>query len=539
MTRVLIAEDEMLVRLGLRNSIQWNRFNMTVIADVSNGLEALEYYERDKPDLIITDLKMPVMDGMQLIEKIRSKDQETKFIILTCVEEFEMVHKAIRYGVSDYILKLTMTPEDMENVLSKISADMNRDQKQLTANPSINEGVVFEKLIKDYMFRQLYSSEELKRLLRKLGRVIPEQKLILLLLEMDQYDRLQQRFKDFKGDLIKASLLNVLNEIIRGYHRGEVFHDEHKRFVILLSFHDVTSEQKQNQLITEMTDHILRVMKSFFNVTVTFGISSMRNGFQSLLSQYNEGISALEDRFFLGPEFILYKQQEVTKHRKEQVAEYMRQILACGYDLKNEALRLQMKSKVDYFLQMDTLYTKSNLIRFIVQMMQLPIALFHLIHKKIFDLNMTNHDKLERCSSLQEAVQIYTEYMKGVMQHYHSRRQYGKEVTEAIEYIHQCFHQDISLKQIADKVSMSANHLSTLFNKETGQSVVDYIQLLRVEQARAMLTETHLKSYEVADKVGFSDHSYFSRVFKKVTGVGPRQYRRRWLQDEEGSEEDD
>ena len=155
---VLIAEDEMLVRIGLKNSIDWEKLNMRVIADVANGQDAMEVYEREKPDLIITDIKMPVMDGMELISKIREKDTKTKIVILTCYEEFDTVHKAINLGVSGYILKLKMTPSEMEAVLKKVQEELSLEDGKKAGleekNPSIGS-ISKENLFKNFI-QELY-----------------------------------------------------------------------------------------------------------------------------------------------------------------------------------------------------------------------------------------------------------------------------------------------------------------------------------------------------------------------------------------------
>lgn len=119
MYRVLIAEDEVFVRLGIKMSVEWEKMGMQVIADAANGQQAWDIYEKEHPDIILTDIKMPVMDGMALIRRIRERDKETRIVILSCLEEFQLVREAISMGVSDYILKLTMTPEDMEKILQK------------------------------------------------------------------------------------------------------------------------------------------------------------------------------------------------------------------------------------------------------------------------------------------------------------------------------------------------------------------------------------------------------------------------------------
>lgn len=127
MFTVLIVEDEVLVSISIKNMIDWAKLDMCVIGEAQNGKDAYELYQREKPNLVITDIKMPVMDGLQLISKIREKDKQTKIIILTCYDEFDLVHKALMLGVSDYILKLRITTKEIEPVLQKVHSEMQSE----------------------------------------------------------------------------------------------------------------------------------------------------------------------------------------------------------------------------------------------------------------------------------------------------------------------------------------------------------------------------------------------------------------------------
>jgi len=132
MYRVLIVEDEIIVRLGLKNSIKWADFNMEVVGDAANGEEGWNQYNLKQPDIVLTDIKMPVMDGIELISRIRENDQLTRIIILTCYGEFELAQKAIKFGVSNYILKMSMGLEEIEEVLKKYRLNWTRRNLQET-----------------------------------------------------------------------------------------------------------------------------------------------------------------------------------------------------------------------------------------------------------------------------------------------------------------------------------------------------------------------------------------------------------------------
>ncbi|MFR9235919.1 MAG: response regulator [Eisenbergiella massiliensis] len=119
MYKAMIVEDEMLVRIGIRNVIKWDALGITLTEDAENGAQALELYRSERPDIILTDLRMPEMDGMSLIRNIRRQDKRCRFLILTCVEDFEQAQEAIAYSVSGYLLKLTMDFKEVEKMLQK------------------------------------------------------------------------------------------------------------------------------------------------------------------------------------------------------------------------------------------------------------------------------------------------------------------------------------------------------------------------------------------------------------------------------------
>ena len=137
--KILIVEDEVLVRCGLRSMVNWEKLGLDVIGDASNGKEALEIYEKEKPDIVMTDIKMPVMDGLELIEKIREQDQSTRIVLLTCYEEFSYLMRAMKLGVSDYILKLKMKPDEIEKAMEKVCKELEPIPKMKQKQCRINQ----------------------------------------------------------------------------------------------------------------------------------------------------------------------------------------------------------------------------------------------------------------------------------------------------------------------------------------------------------------------------------------------------------------
>ncbi|MFB9273897.1 response regulator transcription factor [Cohnella cellulosilytica] len=532
MFKVLIAEDEMLVRVGLKNAIEWDKFGMTVIADVPNGQEAWEVYQRDAPDIVITDIKMPVMDGMELIGRIRETDQTTKVVILTCMEDFELVRKALVHQVSEYILKLEMTPDQIEKLLGRLQRDMNAAVPPRHPVPQHLESehdAVKENLIKDYLFCNGYTEREFAAKVDYLRLNLKPTRMIVCAMEIDQYGRLRNRFQDQKGQLTRRSLLNVLNEVLRGYERGEAFHDEESRYAMIFSFHDLLSEQQIYENLYKIIDHIRKVMATYFNVTVSFGISDIRTGYSALIRQYRQSIQALERKFFDGPgknAFVAHTDNErIGAERREKLLG-----LAEGWEVGDGYGKL-LAEKIQAFLSAGSALSKQDVQKQFMQWLLWPISTLHLARTNRIEFFTTYADRIMNAETLDEMIEDYRQYLAELARLHAQKRTVGREINSVLRFIEANYERDITLEELAELVQMSPNYLSGLFKKEMQQNYADYLVQYRIEQAKELLLGTYMKTYEVAEKTGFANHSYFSRAFKKMTGSSPREFRRQWMVD--------
>jgi two-component system response regulator YesN len=419
MYKVLIVEDEMLVRVGLINLVEWNRFGMDVPVDVSNGQAAWEAYLRDRPDIVITDLRMPVMDGMELISRIRETDKETKIVILSCLKEFELAQRAVSLGVSDYILKLSMTEEDIGRVLARLREELSAERGRALEDGfagAKHAGMLKEGLMRNFLLHNAVSSAEFSVEVKKLGIRLDPANLLVCLLELEGYDTLNERLQDGSGALVQRHLLGGIRELLRSAGQGEAVADAPGRVMLALSFPEAEDAQTAGRKLQSLMDGIQVFIGKYFDSRISYGASSVRSGYDALPALYCEALASLEGK------------------RTEEPPQ-----------------------------------------------------------------------EGSRPSSI--------------------------EIAGALRFMRENFGRDLSLQDVAARVNLSPGYLSSLFKKELNVNFVDYLNGLRVEKAKAMLAGTYLKSYEIAEKVGYSDTTYFSRVFKKVTGTGPHEYRRKCLRE--------
>mgnify|MGYP002794296431 CR=1 FL=1 len=266
MYKVLIAEDEMLVRTGIRASIDWEKFNMYVVDEAADGQTAWELYQQHQPDLVLTDIKMPFMDGIELIRKIRDTGSHTEIIILSCLDACHSLDKVTKTKTS------SVAPANIYDIL--------------------------EHSLLSHLTYNIPSLSECLSTLREYSITIHPHDLVTALMVVDQYEQLQDLYQDSHGQLIQFSLLNIMNEILTKSGSGLVVHESGSRYLLL--FYN-ENETRSFHLITGVLEEIRTVLKNYFNVTPHFCISEMTQDLSRLRILYQQCLLLDEQEFFLFP----------------------------------------------------------------------------------------------------------------------------------------------------------------------------------------------------------------------------------------------
>ncbi|WP_164545579.1 helix-turn-helix domain-containing protein [Paenibacillus albus] len=539
MWNVMIVEDEMLVRLGFKNSVQWEHYGMAVCADAANGREAWDYYSREvKPDVIITDLRMPIMGGIELIKKIREQDAQTRIVILSCMEDFDLIRQAMQLGISNYILKLTMTEEEIHNVLMRVREELGTQQTIGTSKGIIyNPDSLKENIIKNFVFYHLYSKEEFARHIDQLKLRLHPERLVVCMMEINHFEQVQTKFNDEKGELIRVTFLNVLSELLSHSGRGEVVSDEDKRYLFLFSFRDIASEYQIREELTATMTQIQKVLKRFFNISATFGVSSMKSGYASLHALYLESEKAVRQKFYYGSERILYL-RETELETGDSVVRTRLQQFHEKWSMIEEGAQRDVEAIVQTFLATGRLRNEQDIRNLFVRLLHIPSVTAALNETEFMLLISSYGEEMQRAETLEECAGIYSRFLAEVLTTGGTKKQLNKDIAKTVQYVQDRFNEEISLQQIAEYLELSPNYLSVLFKKELQLNFTEYLNRIRLEKAKELLLGTNLKSYEIAQMVGFTDDSYFSRAFKKHTGVRPNGFRRLWVNDWTGVAED-
>lgn len=523
MYQVLIVDDEPIVKIALRSMIDWNALGFHICATASNGEEALEMAERFHPDLIICDLKMPIMDGIELIRTAREKEMACEFLVISNYEDFNYVRTALVLGATDYILKVSISPEELtsqlEKVREKLDKKANDQQRSIAADEAILLHQEQNAALRDYFTHKSYKLETLEALM---GHGMNEgESLALCHISFDWYVQELENLPSI--ELIRNTLKNVLEQL--DCRRIIIFSSSN--ILLLISEDELHAHQNT---ISSLAARISQLFEYYMSLSPAILFQGNIPSMEEARHVYRHFQDLLEFSFYepLGrihaaelsaapPDYfpdVAYKDltAEILAFPKDRQLEYTTQRMAGILDKCRE--QHVFPSKLIHYCM-----------RFLGD-----------LEYRISGIDTETHDLIADCTELMRNAVNSEELLKhmnnaliaifapeqssGI-----NSSQYSPEITQALSYIQENYHHKISLASVAEHVGLSSGYLCRIFKEETDISINAYINNLRMTRAGELLKEPNSYIKEVAISVGFEDQLYFSRLFKRYYGVTPSEYR--------------
>ena len=515
MYKTMIVEDEMFVRMGIKMSVDWKKLGIDEVEDYENGQQAWEAYQQERPDLILTDLKMPVMSGMELIRKIREQDDRTRIVILSCLEEFSLVRDAISLGVTDYILKLTMTQDDMVEVIGKALTELQKLDEGQTKKEMPREQ------LKDLLLNVMhYKDQAAMEQLEKIPLPFESKNLMMAAIQIGNENRLKERFHDKYGGIVSFSVLNILDELIERSMKGIAIKENEQTYLILASSEKDYSIAAYH--FEELLHHVQKNFFTYFGIKPSIAVSQICNGTENLNLMYRQCEKILENRFFYPPEQLLFYKQVMREDKKKLVEKQLEEFLKSDLMIeKSKGFLKDLEKELIQNLNYKTFY------QIYLQMAETQIRENTMSDQQRRQWVSNAQECREDAQTLQELQKAYLKFCEELESAMFGKTAYvSRPVYMAVEYIHKNYQNDISLEDIAEYAQISSHYICSLFKKEIGMNVSKYVMEYRISRAKTLLMTTNMKSYEVAVETGFANESYFSRSFKKMTGFSPSDFRR-------------
>lgn len=509
MLSVVIVDDEPIIRLGVKASIQWRELGLAFAGEYSNGADALRALEREPADIVITDIKMPVMGGLELTERVRSLRPSAKVILISSYNDFEYAKKGIVLGASDYILKPTMEPEELNEVLGRCAEEIRREREIGRRLDGYESGVRererrgLEQEAKK-LFTQERDGEEIgEGIGEEFAARFPEG-CVLARAALNEAEAIRQK----NGPLYVGILLDEWKDRFYAVHeRGIAFAAGEEELVMLIP----RPEANPPRLMEELT----RGQEA--DLTLGYAEAEEPGEWRS---RYRWTEQIYGRRFFDGPggPYLCQPKPDADADAGAGVGTGVEAAVASSMEPYGP-LRERLKRWEKYRYDAGRVKREACDLfsRMFVRRMEPALLL------EYYRQFMGAETLADLARALESAIR------EGEAQRQDEERAQPNTgiVAKAMDFIHEKYAQEITLQTVADHVHVSKNYFSVLFKKRTNQNFIDYLIQLRIEKAKSLLPDKSLKIYEVAEQAGFNDVKYFSKLFKKVVGSTPAEYRER------------
>lgn len=529
MYRILIADDEEQAREAIIRKIDWKTIGFSIVGSAENGLDALERAERLHPDVVMTDIKMPFMDGLQLGEKLHETMPAVKLIIFSGFDEFEYAQQAIKINAAEYILK-PVDADELTETLKKIKMQI------------------------DYEVAERRNVEVLKRHYEESLPAMREQFLIRLITGRVTEDELEGNAPQFHINLQAESWAVVLLRVERKEKTARVLEGQAKLVPILLrctaeeelkpyfSFMDFIIENCVAFLVeVRVSDGVLplvsrvnqvcRSARRILGTKVMAGVSTVTLHLSQLQQQYQEARSALEYSAVMGGDqaICIADVEPDTSIRVEFDEQDTNEIINAVKLANRQEISDKLNAVFDRFHSVVLPLEQYQI--FLLEMMTALLKVLHaykIDETEIFGKNFSVIQAISQLHSPQDMQHWCTEICMKISSNIERERVNSTRILaqNAEQYIHEHYtNPNLSVEELCDHLHVSPAYFSTVFKRESGRSFVSYLTDVRMQKAEELLNVTNDKTYLIAQKVGYTEPNYFSYVFKKKFGISPSKYR--------------
>lgn len=520
--KILIVDDEYLLRQGIKHLIDWKKEDFEIVGEASNGKEALELIDSLKPHIIISDIVMPVMDGLDFAKIVRARYPEIQVVVLSGYSDFDYVKGTFKLGVNDYILKPKLNPEEFLSLLKNIADNIPNLRISTSKNNNIlNINLELNKLISGFD-ANIAASEE--------AAAFPDDSFFLIGCNIKRIVENSSISLPALKTLISKAVKTYLNNY--SHYELDITKDI---YLVLVNFPNKHYDEILRKLHAMLSDISSKCIDIYLILSKTF------NSLSKMENTYNNSFRPLLGYkfFFKDKKLISYEDIPMNNfNEKFDFKYYSDQIYLLNILAALNYLKEYIRTSIDHLsiseFELKTLFQN---------------ALYNIINildELHFNVEVMNKSKLEyfqqidETNSADELLSLLDNIEKDITEllSLNVLQMNDQVISKIIQYISKHYNQQLSLKEIADKFHFNYYYLSSYFSSHIAEGFSEYLNKVRVEKALELLRNEKIPVSEVSYMVGYSDHSYFCKVFKKFTKVTPTKFRKNIISSKRGSYEE-
>lgn len=520
--KVFFVEDEIVTREGIRDNVDWAANGFVFCGEATDGEMALPMLRAARPDVLITDIKMPFMDGLQLSKIVRERMPWVKIVILSGHDEFEYAQQAIQLGVTEYLLK-PVTVQNLHKVLIKLASQLDQERKEqesirhLREQIEENRSILRERLLLKMVVGALSSTEAIEKA-QQLGMDLVARCYLVVILKTELVDRSEQ-FDYEEYQQIQHIIANLVDNM------PDVFllRKDWEELVLLM-------KGNETEFLEEERERLLGLIKQEVEKTryqLTIGIGSPKKRIAELHQSFVEALVSIQRSADEKDNHLNHAvgKADLLKLDRPAVENYLRSGAKEDFD---EFFNTYIRSLGESAL---TSYLIKNYI-----LVDVVLATVKLVNELGGDIDQVvpELDSIETALASIKTVEQLRQQVFRILastlafRDRHTSSHYLNTIQQAKDYIdHHYMEAELSLNEVAAQVSLSSSHFSVVFSKEAARTFKEYLTDIRIQKAKELLRTTALRSADISYQVGYSDPHYFSHVFHKITGMSPNEFRNR------------
>lgn len=562
MIKVFLVEDEYAIREGIKKSVDWEKNGFELVGEAGDGEMAFPKILKTKPDILITDIRMPFMDGLELATLVKKELSDIKIVVLSGYDDFNYAKKAISIGVEEYILK-PVSGENLLKELGKIAESIKAHRQEEQAREKYLQdmeeirALERQKFIHDMIDGKISMQESLEQG-RELGIDITATYYSIVLFQAFLKDREDSDVNAYSG--VNEEILKRIKEEFADLDNVYLY-EQVGDVLCFLEKSDTLEEMGTN--INRGIGRITDIMKDFEDWIYFISCGKSVERIRDVNNSYRDASRRFADRYMLDESCIILGNDDTPQRQRKirETIEAEKKDSAQDMDLGNIDIRKLDISGIDFkmlsqktilhFLRSGTLSEVGDLVneyfnsigedamgsimfRQYILMESLLSGLTFLDsmgvgRDKASDILGELKDPIKFVENLDSSKEYIRLLLNSMIEYRNqiSDKKYLEIIEKAKKFIQDEYrNEDMSLQLVASNVNVSSNHFSAIFRKETGETFIDYLTRVRMENAKELLTCTSMKTSEIGFEVGYRDPHYFSYIFKKTIGMSPKEYRR-------------
>lgn len=534
--RLLIAEDELWLRKRLVSTIDWSSYGISEVYEAEDGGEALEIALKEKPDIVITDIRMPELSGIDLMKKLNENSIFSKMIVVSGYDDFEYAQGALRMGAINYLLK----PVDEEELLDSVKRCVEELKKEKNKETVFDKQSAASEMLMEHIYEDLIfetSEKRTEELLQKLSRKeigFPFQSAAVVNMQVREHTF-------FVNDKVKSDMWSVYQWLRRNlqedcyecqylYMRGSQ--------IVLLLFGD-DPEAKFMERVENWVQLILEALQKELNISLFMAAGDVTDDFSGIHRSYEMAQKKIKEKRAEEKRILALRNQETEQElntRFDDVyGEYdfkllIKEIRNGDSEKAQTELRAILQSSSRRLQSADMMKLQLFYMNFINRIAGACLPECEAYADELAMQCMTVMRELIYIGSdtivteMWDCLKKFVEKLVEVYQENNGKRKHWM-IDQVLQYVEENYNTALSTRDIAGRFFMNTSYFSKLFHEQMGCTFSNYLINVRVEKAKMMLTQTNMKLYDIAEAVGYTNVQYFSTIFKEKEGLTPSAFR--------------